>query len=56
MMAGSNNIGYYLKNVGTVVNNADITGNTVVSNIGIYARGANITNNGDIILVDSDLA
>ena len=54
-MTGSNNIGYYLKNGGSVVNNANITGNTGTSNIGIYAKNSTITNNADIILGDSVL-
>ena len=54
-MTGSDNIGYYLKNGGSFINNADITGNAGVSNIGIYAKGAGIVNNADIILGDSNL-
>ena len=54
-MTGSDNIGYYLKNGGSFVNNADIIGNTGVSNIGVYANGANIVNNADIILGSSNL-
>jgi hypothetical protein len=54
-MTGSDNIGYYLKNGGSFINNADITGNTGVSNIGVYAKGSNIINNADIILGDSNL-
>ncbi|MCP1225881.1 autotransporter domain-containing protein [Sebaldella sp. S0638] len=54
-MTGSDNIGYYLKNGGSFVNNANITGNTGVSNIGVYAKGANIVNNADIVLGDSNL-
>ena len=55
-MTGSDNIGYYFKNGGSFINNANITGNTGVSNIGVYAKGANIVNNADIILGDSNLA
>jgi hypothetical protein len=54
-MTGSNNIAYYLKNSGSVVNNADIIGNTGTSNIGVYAKNSNITNNADIIIGDSIL-
>jgi hypothetical protein len=54
-MTGSDNIGYYLKNGGSFVNNADIIGSAGVSNIGVYAKGANIVNNADIILGDSNL-
>jgi hypothetical protein len=54
-MTGSDNIGYYLKNGGSFVNNADIIGSTGVSNIGVYAKGANIVNNADIILGNSNL-
>ena len=54
-MTGSDNIGFYLKNGGSFVNNADIIGNTGVSNIGVYAKGAVIANNADIILGDSIL-
>ncbi len=54
-MTGSDNIGYYLKNGGSFVNNMDIIGNTGVANIGVYAKGANIINNADIILGDSNL-
>ena len=54
-MTGSDNIGYYLKNGGSFVNNANITGTSGVSNIGVYAKGANIINNADIILGDSNL-
>ena len=54
-MTGSDSIGYYLKNGGSFINNADITGNTGVSNIAVYARNTVIVNNADIILGDSNL-
>ncbi len=54
-MTGSDNIGYYLKSGGSFISNANIIGNTGVSNIGVYAKGANLVNDADIILGDSNL-
>ena len=47
-MAGSNSTGFYMINGGDIINKASITGNTGLSNIGIYNQSGNITNSGDI--------
>ncbi len=55
IMTGSGNVGYYLKNGGTFKNTAVITGNTGTSNIGVYGNGADLINDGNIIMGDSEL-
>ena len=55
-MAGDNNIGFYMVSRGTVTNDANITGTTGKSNIGIYNKNGVITNNGTISVGDSVLA
>jgi hypothetical protein len=65
-MNGSNNVGYYVEQAGTIINNALIKGDAGQANIGIFGKGiydsggnliseGSITNTGSIILGDSNL-
>ena len=54
-MSGSNNIGFYMINGGSLENNADISGDLGLSNIGMHNNGGTIKNTGDIKLGDSVL-
>ena len=52
-VAGSNSIGFYMKNGGTLVNKAEIIGNSGIGNIGIYNKSGNIDNSGNIKIGNS---
>ena len=53
ILTGSDSFGFYTVNGGTVTNSGDITGDTGVSNIGIYSKDGNIYNTGNITVGDS---
>ena len=55
-MSGNNNIAFYFVNGGTIVNDADIYGDTGKSNIGMYVKDGSITSTGTIKVGDSVLA
>ena len=52
-MNGSESIGFYMENGGTVTNNADITANSGTANIGIYNESGSLYNTGNIKIGDS---
>ena len=54
-MTGSDNVGYYTVNGGTVTNDGVITGIAGKNNVGIYNTGGSITNTGIVNIGDSDL-
>ena len=52
-MTGSNSIGFYMENGGTITNNANIAANSGTANIGIYNKAGNLYNTGNIKIGDS---
>ncbi|MCP1222769.1 autotransporter domain-containing protein [Sebaldella sp. S0638] len=52
-MNGSNSMAFYMENGGDLVNKADITGGSGTANIGIYTKGVNVDNSGNIKVGDS---
>ena len=55
-MNGSDNIGYYIVNGGSITNDGDIIGTAGTSNVGIYNTNGSITNNGNVNIGASALA
>ncbi len=52
-MNASNSIAFYMENGGNLVNKAEIAGDSGIANIGIYTKGVNLNNSGDIKIGDS---
>ena len=53
ILTGSDSFGFYTVNGGNIINSGDITGDTGVSNIAVYAKDGIINNTGNIAVGDS---
>ncbi|MCP1224032.1 autotransporter domain-containing protein [Sebaldella sp. S0638] len=53
MLSGTDSFGFYTVNGGNIINNGVVKADTGTANIGVYAKGGNIQNTGDIIVGDS---